>query len=174
MIKYSNVDGSATPNLDFLKQSLVDIDAKIVSTNNSIPPYEYERKAWNAEALRLSNIMSTTRSGSKKYDGLYVEYQKALNRRDDYVLLIETQNNLLKTLESDRLVIVDKIAKYQDAVAQSLSQGNTDAGSQQVAEILIEQEVQTLKNQKYGYLKYGAIGLGVIVLTFVVIKVLKK
>jgi hypothetical protein len=173
MIKYSNVDGSATPNLDFLKQSLVDIDKKITQANNLISTYDIERKAWVVEASRLRGLRDGVSSKSKKA-GYEAEAVKADGRVSDYVLLIDNQKTLIKTLNSDRLIIVDKIAKYQDAVVNSIQQGNTDAGSQQVAEILIEQEVQTLKNQKYGYLKYGAIGLGVIVLTFVVIKVLKK
>jgi hypothetical protein len=174
MIKYSNVDGSATPNLDFLKQSLVDIDKKIAEALSKISTYETERIAWLKEAQRLRVLKFNAVRASVKA-GYEAEAVKADGRENDYRVLIENlKSAILKTLYSDRLVIVDKIAKYQDAVANSIQQGNTDAGSQQVAEILIEQEVQTLKNQKYGYLKYGAIGLGVIVLTFVVIKVLKK
>jgi hypothetical protein len=172
MIKYSNVSGSATPNLDFLKQSLVDIDKKITQANGLISTYDTERKAWEGEAIRLRVRRDAVSNNSKKA-GYEAEALKADGRASDYVLLINNQTKELKNLNSDRLVIVDKIAKYQDAVINSIQQGNTDAGSQQVAELLVQQEVQTLKNQKYGYLKYGAIGLGVIVLTFVGIKMLK-
>jgi hypothetical protein len=184
MIKYSNVDGGATPNLDFLKQSLVDIDAKILSEKNKLTFNSSQRTDWIEEASRLKSLWAKAILPSKQ-SGLQTEWGKAEDKVTYYKSQISINQSTIKTLESDRLVIVDKIAKYQDAVAQSLSKGNTDAGSQQVAELLIKQEVaemeaiarenaQKLKNQKYGYLKYGGIGLGVIVLTFVVIKVLKK
>jgi hypothetical protein len=169
---YMNATGAATPNLDFLKQSLVDIDAKIVSAKNLINNYDVQRLAWKREAERLTNLQNGYNLQSKKA-AIQTEINKAVDKMNGFQNLINTQNSLLATLNSDRLVIIDKISKYQAAVAQSLSQGNTDAGSQQVAELLIQQEVQKLKSEKYKYLKYGGIGLGIIVVTFVGIRMLK-
>lgn len=167
---YMNADGSSTPNLDFINNKIAMLNKDLDASNNRINEYKAQYTAWQREINRLKGVLENTLLPAKR-QGLQAEIDKATARRNDYTRLIDAENVKNKAIVDERALMLKALSDYQASVALNISQGGSDVDSTAIAENELGKILGGKSNKKL--LLYGGIGLGVIVVTFVGIKMLK-
>lgn len=170
---FSNATGSETPNLDFLKSQLAKAEQDIQYWKNMIKSWDDNRNNWSIEYNRLLVLHNKTILGGKKQElaDEMVKAQLKMKHAEEQKALAVKE---VARFEQEKVTTQKLIDDYQSAVAQSLSQGGTDKGSQQVAELQVERAVQELKSAKSKPIRSILLGIGLIGVLITGIVILRR
>jgi hypothetical protein len=184
MIKYSNVDGGAAPNLQQLLDDMVAVKAKRDITLNNLKIQRPKVEKLNADylaaessetACQLARDAKNTGSAKNKACDINTLKSHSNNKANYYAEYIKEKNRL-QGYEAD-------LVKHE-AELQTATGAYNAASGLNVSTKPSDPTLNTVLNNTSGLptsiksnkkpLLYAGIGVGVILVTFVVIKVLKK
>lgn len=166
---FSNADGASTPNLDFLKSELAKATKKIETWQAKIPAYLKNKNSWDSLLQRLSQDYRDCNS-KRCRDKVQEDERSARERVKYYQSKIDEAKKVIDATEKERQDYQSRIDQYQASVASSIAQGNTDAGSQEVAEIEVARSVAKLKAAKVTPYLIGGGVLAVVVIGIALIR----